>query len=297
MRIREKRVERRLPAKAVLSEQEREQLSVAESLEFLKPGDLQLIEGIALDAYGITERDNRAAFALPGLIFTQSPLSLEFSQERDARVDEKKAAFESWVTASAEILGHREQLTALLKAAEDMFVLRALLDKPLGRLSQEAWEVAQTEVRQFSVQPHAGSTDWLVKLVYIDPIRFRELPSEEMRRLCLRDIAKERQEYPASKDKRQIRLLHALATTRLMFPDMVDAESLTTEEREVTRAYLAKERAYAKNEGGTSFAFYVYLLSIVEAPSVKVDEKGVHLSGSRAFQGKVPELPLRPEIY
>lgn len=296
MKIGPRRVERRILVKDVLSEQKEAERTVAESLEFLKPGDLQLIEQIALDAFATTERDTRAAFALPGLIFTETPLSEEFKQERDTRVDEKKATFESWIAASGEVFDHREHLTALLKAAEELFSLRGLLDTPVDKPSQEVWRVIQTKVREFAVQPHANPPDWLVKLVYIDPVRFQELPSEEMRQLCLQNIAKERKEYPESKDKRQIRLLHALAATRLMFPDLVDADSLTTEERGVTREYLEKERAYAKNEGGTGFAFYVYLLSIVEASSLTVDEKGVHLSGSKVFQGKGPELPVRPEI-
>lgn len=295
MKLQPRRFERRPPAKALITEPTRETCSVAESLEFLKPGDLQLIEQIALDPFATNERDTRAAFALPGLIFTESPVGQAFEEERDVRIGEKRALFEAWVASASEVF--EGTLHTLYEAAEDIFPLRGLLERDLTRLSEEAWKMLQKKVHESAVRPQAGPSPWLVKLLYLDPVRFQELLSDKMRQLCLQHIAEEREKYPVSKDKRQIRLLHALATTRLMFPDMVDAESLTTEEREVTREYLEKERACAKNEGGTSFAFYVYLLSIVEAPSLKVDEKGIHLGGKKLLAGKIPELPVRSEVF
>lgn len=295
MKVGPRRIERRTLAKAALSEQTGEKRSVAESLDFIKSGDLQLLEVIGVDPFG-EERDVRAALAIPGLVFSEKPVKPGFKQQREEYIEDKRNAFDSWTALSGTSYEDRDSLTKLLKAAEEVFLFRALLDSDLPQPSQEAWEVIQRKVREFASKPHADLTNWLVKLLYIDPVRFKDLPHEELHQLCLQNIAKERAEYPASKDKRQIRLLHALATTRLMFPDLIDPSSLSAEERVVARDYLENQRVYAQTEGGSGFAFYFYLLSLVEIPVLRVDEKGIHLESSKGFQGKVPDLPVRLEI-
>lgn len=297
MKLRHQRTERRLSARAVLQEPQAEQKTVVESLDFIQPGDARLLEQIGLEPFS-EERDIRTALALPGLIFPNASMSRAFLDKRGECIQEKRRAFEAIVfNPTGVAYEDRDRLSGVLKDAEAIFLLRSLLPDELVTPNDQTWAVIQRQVLQHASVEHSSPSDWLAKLMYVDPIRFQQLPAEELRRLCLENIAHERQEYPVRKDKRQIRLLHALASTRLLFPDMVDASSLSTAERAVTRAHLEHQRAYARDEGGSAFAFYLYLLTIVEAPGLKVDQKGVHLFGEKSLPGgKPPDLPLRSEM-
>jgi hypothetical protein len=281
---------------SVLQEQGQERKTMAEILEFIQPGDLGLLENIALDSLNENARDKRTAVALPSLLFLDSPTSPAFQHERGDMMREAKDVFESQVRSDANIFEFRQSLTDLMQAAENFFLLRSVVNSNISRPTDETWEVIQRKIREFAGLPLASPSSWLVKLMYIDPVRFKTLPAEELRHLCLENIAEERREHPIDKDKRQMRLLHALANTRLMFPDLVDAFSLSSDERAVTRTYLASERAYCRDEGGSSFAFYLYLLSVVEAPGIKVDEQGVHLYGEKTLGRQSPDLPSRQHI-
>lgn len=284
-------VERRVKAARVLKEPSQEK-TLLESLDFIKTGDLGLLETIALN-WASEERDKRTAFALPGLLFSDRPTGAAFREERSEFMTRKKDDFELMVTSRSDVFEERQSLSDVLKAAEGIFLLRSLVPGEVAKPSEEAWKVIDRQVEAASRKENSSPANWLAKLMYVDPVRFKALPPQGMRLRCLHDIAQERVEYPASKDKRQIRLLNALANTRLMFPDMVDSASLSTEERAVTRAYLESQRACARDEAGSGFAFYLYLLSIVGAPGLKVDEKGVHLLAQQTLGNKPVDLPLR----
>lgn len=294
MRLPRERRERKARSSTVLGEKEGS-TNLLEKLDFVQPGDVKILESIAQNALA-EKRDIQAALALAGLLFPDAQLSDSFIQAREQYIQAMVSLFNSYIS-NPNVFHNEESFRYLRNAAEQLFPFRSrLLPEAIRIPDQAIWDGILQEVKTKSQNEYADPTDWLKYLLFIDPDRFRKLPKEDLFAVCSDRIAKERAEYPVSKDRRQMRTLGALTSTRMMFPDRINPTHLSDEEREVTRVRLASERKYAKAEEGSGFAYYLYLLSLMEAPELRADERGLYLGSGPDLGQKRVELPERLHV-
>lgn len=272
------------------------QKSLAEYLEFVQPGDIQLLEQCVKTSGMLYRYGPFNALAALHMVFEDTGLSRTVRETSTKYIEMHRWEFEQIIQAGVQgVHGDGDATKTLLGLAPKLLPLRDILKEPLNQPTDELWGqvaiIAEREaVKQGPIFPYAA-------LLAVDPERFSAVDGEALQVACLQAIDQQRMKRSIKKDPTQMDLLKMLALTRLMFPDLIGPASLRDEEREAIYAGLAKSRdAVRQFTNFDVFPAAFYHLALVQAPHMTVDATGIHLSIQENSGQHLHPLPGRSEF-
>lgn len=294
MKLGAKRREPMFKSRDVLDMGER-QLTLAESVDFIQAGDTERLERSAvLGAEAEWDARFHAQAALH-LVFADVGVSKATLESRKRQIGTDRWPYEKNLNQGVTgKLPYATSITDLLNEAHRIFPFSDQLKQTLAKPSDALWNKMVSWAAHLT---HGDPSTCYSFLEAVDPERFFQLDLDQVRTACLQAIDQQRMKRPVTKDPSQMDLLKMLAQTRLIFPDMLGSSSLRPEERRAIQSYLQRSReAVAWGTGLTSFPDCFYHLALIEAPHMRVDGQGIHLSVQPRSGQSVVGLPARSEI-